>query len=791
VTSVHVRDCDNVPIGAIPGAPESLLVQNAPVVITPASLPAATAGTVFHQVLAAAPGTAPFTYAVTAGALPAGVTLSPAGVLDGAPVPTGTFPFTVGVSDVYGCVGSRAYSLVVGCPAIVLRPGSVPDGVVGGTYAQTLSTGAGRAPFTYALTEGSVPAGLSLSGAGLLSGTLTTAGTSTFAVQVTDSIGCIGSRSYTITTFGSPITSTIAAVTAGHCLGAGHPVATVPFVFTRTDTTHARAISVTFQLDTSRIVLRTPETPESSLTVGPWFAGGTTTSHIQGYGDGSYTVDISLLGEPCGPSVGGTLFTLDLSAVALTGTGSIGVTATHVRDCDNVPIPVAPGSPGLLPLGTTPPSPIADLAAARVNSGNGGGSTTGIQLTWSAGAGDTVRIYRAPFPAYPEYAGSAPDSLTAPGAPWALVATNVASGYVDHPAGRGYWYYVAYVTNLCGGGSAVSNRTTGTLDYLLGDVADGFTPGTGNNAVGMEDISLLGANYGIGAAQITARSVEYLDVGPTTDLAFTSRPVPDDAIDFDDLMVFAGTFETVATAPAMARSAPARAAGAGAGHETFRVDAPASVQAGAIVTASLRLSAGGRMQGFSAKLAWDPSVVEAVGIQSGRFVEGQGGIVLSPAPGTVDAALLGARSNGLDGDGEVARFTFRALRAGDPGVSLARVLARDAANRPLGPDDVAGADLTPPRPPVETALLAPAPNPFHGSTALSFSLARPGPVQLAIYSVDGRRVRVLADGHREAGVYRLAWDGRDDARGAAAPGVYFARFSAAGRRFTTRLVYLR
>ena len=794
VTSVHVRDCANSPIGAIPGAPESLTVFNAPLVITPASLPAATEYSLFHQVLATAPGTAPYAYTVTAGALPPGVTLSSAGVLDGTPALSGTFAFTVGVSDVHGSAGSRAYSLPVQCPSIVLRPGALPDGVNSVAYSQTLTASRGHAPFTFTLIDGSLPSGLTLSAAGLLSGTFGATETRTFTVQVADSQGCTANRSYTLSSFGAPITSRIAPITSGLCLGTGHPVVAVPFVFTRTDTTHARAVSVTFQLDPSRVVLRTPAAPESSLVLGSWFAGGTTTSQVTGYGDGSYTVDITILGGPCGPAVGGTLFTMDVVAAAPSGTGTITATATHVRGCDNAPIPVSPGAAGTLLLGITPPAPIADLVASRVASGNGAGATTGIQLTWSNSQSDTVRLYRAPFPTYPAYAGSAPDSALAPAAPWVLIATGVASGYVDHPAGRGFYYYIATRKNECGNLSAVSNRSTGTLDYLLGDVSDGLTPGTGNNVSGMEDISLLGANYGIGTAQIGLRGVGYLDVGPTTNAQLTSRPVPDGLIDFEDLMIFTGNFDTGVTAPAaLARRATTLAA-AGAAHtahalEAFHVNAPSAATSGTLITASLTLTATGRMQGFSVQLGWDPSVVEPVGMQSSRFVEGQGGLVLSPGAGCVDAALLGVREQGVDGNGEVARFTFRALRDGNPAITLARIRARDAANQPLAPDALAG--TAPPPPPTQTALLAPAPNPFHGSTAVNFSLAHAGPVQLAIYSVDGRRVRLLADGFRDAGVYRLAWDGRDDARGAAAPGVYFARFSAEGRRYSTRLVYLR
>ncbi len=794
VTSVHVRDCDNSPIAVLAGAPESLLVENAPVVISPSTLSPATEGTAYHVALAAAPGTAPFTFSISAGALPPGITLSSAGVLDGTSFTPGPYAFTARATDVYGSTGIQAYSLPVSCPAISLGPGALPDMVVGAGYTQSLATSAGRAPIAYSITSGAPPAGLSLSGAGLLSGTPSATGTSTFTVQASDTGGCAATRSYTLSAFGSPITSTITPVTTGLCLGTGHPTTTVPFVLARTDTTPTRAVSVTFRLDTTRVVLRTPAAPESSVAIGPWFAGTSAVSQVTGWGDGSYTVDIVILGDPCGPTTGGTLFTLGVAAAASSGTGAITVTATHVRDCSNQAIPVGPGAPGSILLGTTAPGAIADLVATPVASGNGAGPTTGIQLAWTSTSGDTVRVYRAPYASYPTYAGGAPDSTAAPGAPWTLAATVTSPGVVDRPPVRGFWYYVALITDPCGGTSVVSNRTRGTLDYLLGDVSDGATPGTGNDAVGIEDITLLGANYGIDASQIAARNVAYLDVGPTTDLALTSRPAPDGKLDFEDLMVFSGNFDASATAPPASPAAarrPARAGAAATASSTEAVhgDAPASVLAGGTLDASLTLAAAGRIHGFSVALTWDPTVVAPAGVRSSGFVEGQGGLVLSPAPGGVDGALLGRAATGLEGTGEIARFTFTALRSGEPAIAIARVLARDGNNQPLPPDALA--DAGPPAPPAVTELLPPTPNPFQGSAVLAFSLARAGPVRLAIYSVDGRRVRVLADGYREAGRYRLAWDGRDEGRGAVAPGVYFARFAAGGRQFTARLVHLR
>jgi len=132
--------------------------------------------------------------------------------------------------------------------------------------------------------------------------------------------------------------------------------------------------------------------------------------------------------------------------------------------------------------------------------------------------------------------------------------------------------------------------------------------------------------------------------------------------------------------------------------------------------------------------------------------------------------------------------TFATLAPGDPGIRIESVDARDIDNKSIGLPVVAGAPIL--VLPTETVMAAPAPNPFQGSTAMQLDLAKPTRVELAIFSVDGRHVRTLVDGVREAGQYRLEWDGRD-ARGArVAPGVYYARFVAGPKRFTRQVVLL-
>ena len=605
-----------------------------------------------------------------------------------------------------------------------------------------------------------------------------------------DAFDCFGSEVYTLAVFTDPAISHVTPSTTGLCLSAGHPCVNVPFTFQRGESTPAGAAHVTFHLD-PRLALCTPGTPASIIHPGSWLASfSNKTFQIIDHGGGSYSVDQALLGSPCGPTTGGVLFTVDVAAAGSDGVGDITVTEVRIRDCSNQPLPGEAGPAAQLVVSHAPPPALADLASTQVTSGNPAGSRTGIVVTFTPPAAGVVSLYRAPFGTYPEYdddGGTAPDSAAAPGAPWTLVSAAATSGLVDTPPTRGFWHYVAFVTDSCANVSFVSNRSQGSLDYHLGDVTNGVTRGTGDNRVSTEDVSLLGAHYGLAGAAIVTAGVAYLDVGPTVDGLVTGRPATDDSLNFNDLMVFSTNFQSVSAPQALVSPSPSSARGAD--QEAFELSAPSIVQAGDEFEAVLHVAADGGMQGFSVQLGWDAAVIAPVAVAGAGFVEDQGGVVLSPGPGGVDAVLLGVRGGGIKGAGDVARFRFRALRDGDAGLKIARVIARNAANRSLDPAGVSRAVVA--ALPAHTLMLAPSPNPAPGATALAFSLAERGPVELAIYSVDGRRVRTLAHGAREAGAYRLTWRGEDDDGHAQAPGVYWARLIAAGHTFNRRIVLLR
>ena len=75
------------------------------------------------------------------------------------------------------------------CPGITISPATLPNPTVGLPYSITVSGSGGTGPYTLTLVSGTLPAGLALSPTGV-SGTPTTAGTSSFVIRLTDAAGC-------------------------------------------------------------------------------------------------------------------------------------------------------------------------------------------------------------------------------------------------------------------------------------------------------------------------------------------------------------------------------------------------------------------------------------------------------------------------------------------------------------------------------------------------------------------------------------------------------------------------
>lgn len=154
--------------------------------ITTTTLPDGQVGTPYTATLEARGGTAPYTWRVVSGSLPPGLSLSSSGTLSGTPTATGTASFTVTAQDQAGLSAEQTLTLTV--PALqVTTTSPLPTAYVQSSYDYPLSASGGEPPYTWALASGStLPPGLSLSSSGILSGTPSSAGTYTFAVEAKD-----------------------------------------------------------------------------------------------------------------------------------------------------------------------------------------------------------------------------------------------------------------------------------------------------------------------------------------------------------------------------------------------------------------------------------------------------------------------------------------------------------------------------------------------------------------------------------------------------------------------------
>jgi hypothetical protein len=92
--------------------------------------------------------------------------------------------------------------------------------------------------------------------------------------------------------------------------------------------------------------------------------------------------------------------------------------------------------------------------------------------------------------------------------------------------------------------------------------------------------------------------------------------------------------------------------------------------------------------------------------------------------------------------------------------------------------------------PTMTELRAVGPNPARGALTVEFALHQRAPVSMDLIDMAGRRVQTLEQGTRDAGVWRISWNGRRGTGEHAAPGVYFVRMMVDGQLVGRRKVSL-
>jgi streptogramin lyase len=322
------------------------ILINPPLSIATTTLPQATVGTAYNQSIAVVGGAMPYmTFNVTnfnggtTGLTPANITTNAAigtFAINVIPASAGTVTFTVNVSDSAGTVATKSFTILVN-PALAITP-SLPQGTALTNYNQTLTVTGGGVPYaltvtgfsagTTGLTSGSITTNAT-AGTFTINGTPLAAGAFTFTAAVTDSIGAVLNKTYTVTINPAlTITPTLPQGTAGasylHTItvaGGSTPYTTFTVTGFSAGTTGLSAAAVTVNAANNTVVVSGTPTTAGTLAF---------TVNVSDSAGASLTRAYSITINP--PLIVGSLSTTQWTAgaAAFPGTMTIGGGTTPV-----------------------------------------------------------------------------------------------------------------------------------------------------------------------------------------------------------------------------------------------------------------------------------------------------------------------------------------------------------------------------------------------------------------------------------------------------------------------------
>lgn len=349
------------------------------------ALPGATAGTAYSQTITQTGALGDPNFAITAGALPPGLTLSAGGAITGTPTATGTFNFTITVSDASGCTGAQPNSITAVCPSNPIS--FIAPSLICSNTPVTLEAN---------------PAGGTFSGTGVTGGTFDpSVGSQTIYYDYTDPYGCAFSTSATFSvadpgvTAVTPVSQTICSGSNITTIEPTNTISGATFTWSRDNTSSVTGMADNGSGDISGSLINTTTEPvtvtftitslangctlpvTASVLVNPAPAvvcpGNVSVNHVlntcsatatytaTATGVPAPTISYSFAGATTGSGSGngsGATFNVGVTTVTLTATNSCGANSCSftvtVNDTQNptitCPAPVTVSCTGEVPV---------------------------------------------------------------------------------------------------------------------------------------------------------------------------------------------------------------------------------------------------------------------------------------------------------------------------------------------------------------------------------------------------------------------------------------------------------
>lgn len=261
----------------------------------------------------------------------------------------------------------------------------------------------------------------------------------------------------------------------------------------------------------------------------------------------------------------------------------------------------------------------------------------------------------------------------------------------------------------------------------------------------------------------------------------------DGAVDFSDFLTASSSFGRTAVPHAGGKLAVVpRRPGVNADTEMALELTGERVLAGETISLTASVANARQLNGFGMELAYDADKFEFVSaVPAGDdLLKSEGGETplfrIWPEAGRVSVVNAIVGSGSVGGEGPLATFTFRVLRAfeGVGRFEIARGVVFDAGQlrNPVATPGALDVRSTP----GESALHQNHPNPFNPQTGIPYDLAEGGDVVLKIYNLLGQEVRTLVREPQAPGRYTVPWNGTDDRGVPVSSGVYFYQITVTG-----------
>ncbi len=309
--------------------------------------------------------------------------------------------------------------------------------------------------------------------------------------------------------------------------------------------------------------------------------------------------------------------------------------------------------------------------------------------------------------------------------------------------------------------SASPNVDVTATNYLLGDfepTPDGcidFGDEFGELAVAYNSIS-TDPNFNM-----------YLDIAPTSDMSPTGYPMPDLAVDFEDLVIFALNYDQYfCTGGAAPQPTEIRETGKlKAGPLAVEADIPDRVRAGDEFVVPVRIDGYEAVKAFHVILGLNTEMFDVVGINAGTAFNGikESFFYSDPKSTRIDVSGVVFGRDVTYTNDEFFTVTLKARKTGDVNLEEVELTFRDRENKnfeaSLSFNRVANGSL-----PSAYALSQNYPNPFNPTTTIELALPTASEYTLTIYNVLGQAVKTF-QGFAEAGYVTVDWNATDQSSG--------------------------